>query len=100
MSLLRTGQAYLAGALEVTRYETRKENIGRRVIVAVANRTGRTLRLRWRFRYAGSDGWEERTRDSAAWKAAALAPDAEWTWDGIAEVAEAGAVGMDWRYEE
>lgn len=100
LSLLRAGQPYLAGALEVTRYETRKENIGRHVSVSVANRTGRALRLRWRFRYVGTDGWEARSRDSAAWKSAVLLPESEWTHDGIAEVAEASAVGMDWRYEE
>ena len=97
---LRLGQPYLGGALEVTRLSQERADGSLRIRAAVTNRTGSPLRLRWRFRYVDLDGWERRTRDSAAWREAALEAGAEWAWDGEAEVADAAAVGMDWRYEK
>lgn len=96
LTVLRLGQPHLGGALEVTRYR----NVHPHIAVGVTNRTGSELRLRWRFRYFDSGGWERRTRDSAVWKYAVVAPGEEWTFDGEGEVQEAESVGMDWRYEK
>lgn len=97
---LRLGQPYLGGALEVTRLSQERTSEQVRIRVALANRSGSSLRLRWRFRYVDAAGWERRTRDSAAWREAALDAGAEWAWEGDAEVGDAAAVGMDWRYEK
>ncbi|MBI2922411.1 MAG: DUF1425 domain-containing protein [Planctomycetes bacterium] len=98
LALLGPGQPLLAGALEVTRFQPSR-NSGRLALdVAVANRTGAPLRLRWRFRYVDAEGWERRTRDSAVWKEAVIEPGREWRWTGEAEAPDAVAAGMDWRY--
>ena len=97
---LRLGQPYLGGALEVTRLSQERTEGSLRIRAAVTNRTGGPLRLRWRFRYVDIEGWERRTRDSAAWREAAIAAGEEWRWEGEAEIGDAAAVGMDWRYEK
>ncbi|KAF0245452.1 MAG: hypothetical protein FD180_1571 [Planctomycetota bacterium] len=96
---LRLGQPYLGGALEVTRFSQERIAGSLHLRTAVTNRTGSLLRLRWRFRYVDLDGWERRTRDSAMWREAALGAGEEWRWEGEAEVGDAAAAGMDWRYE-
>lgn len=96
LTVLRLGQPYLGGALEVTRLRQG----GGALVVGVTNRTGAPLRVRWRFRYTDRDGWERRTRDSAAWKTVEIAAGKEWGWEGAPEVAEAATVGMDWRLEK
>ncbi|MCE9583987.1 MAG: hypothetical protein K8T20_16000 [Planctomycetes bacterium] len=96
LSILRLGQAHLGGALEVTRLSRDLPHLA----VGVTNRTGSELRLRWRFRYIDSGGWERRSRDSAEWKQAVVAAGEEWAFAGEAEVGEAQSVGMDWRYEK
>lgn len=95
---LRLGQPYLGGALEVTRLRQERKDGSLAISAGVTNRTGGPLRLRWRFRYVDTDGWERRTRDSAAWREASIQAGAEWAWEGEAEVNDAAAVGMDWRY--
>lgn len=96
---LRLGQPFLGGALEVTRLRQERAAGSLRLAATVANRSGSALRLRWRFRYVDADGWERRSRDSAAWRDAEIAAGGEWTWEGEAEVPDAAVVGMDWRYE-
>ena len=98
LSLLRLGQPYLGGALEVTRFSAVREGGRLRLAVSVANRTPGALSLRWRFRFVDDAGWERRTRDSAAWSEATLASGEEWRWEGDVEVREAVAAGMDWRH--
>jgi hypothetical protein len=95
---LRLGQPYLGGALEVTRLSQDRAADQTHIRVAVANRSGSPLLLRWRFRYVDAEGWERRTRDSAAWREATLDAGEEWAWEGDAEVGDAASVGMDWRY--
>lgn len=96
---LRLGQPWLGGALEVTRLRQDRATGGLRVIVGVTNRSGSALRLRWRFRFVDGDGWEVRSRDSAAWREATIGAGEEWVRESDEAVAGAAAVGMDWRHD-
>ncbi|MCC6740160.1 MAG: DUF1425 domain-containing protein [Planctomycetia bacterium] len=96
---LRLGQPFLGGALEVTRLRQDRASGSLRLAATVANRSGSALRLRWRFRYVDAEGWERRSRDSAAWREAEIPAGGEWAWEGEAEVNDAAVVGMDWRLD-
>ncbi len=96
---VRLGQPWLGGALEVTRLRQDRAGGELRVIVGVTNRSGAALRLRWRFRFVDADGWEVRSRDSAAWREATIGAGEEWVRESDSGVGEAAAVGMDWRHE-